>query len=134
MMPSGGGPSNAKPESLYREASTAKSTRPTGSSDLGKTSRGHTNSGFAVKQQSSATGTGIRANVVKTVKFVLEIDHNSFGRGILRNSPFVINGLEKMIGDQTAERTALNPKRGMGVGSLKDKHPPGRQRTSRRDH
>jgi hypothetical protein len=73
MMHSGGGPSNAKPESLYREASTAKSMRPTGSSDLRKTSTGHTNSGFAVKQQSSATGTGIRANVVKRVKFVLEI-------------------------------------------------------------
>ena len=42
------GKADAKPESLYPGASTAKSMRPTGSSDLRKTSTGHSNSGFAV--------------------------------------------------------------------------------------
>jgi hypothetical protein len=37
----------AKPELLYPEAETAKSMRPTGSSDLQNTSKNRANSGFA---------------------------------------------------------------------------------------
>ena len=44
--------SNAKPELPYSGASTAESMRPTGSSDLRRTSTGHTNSGFAVNPAS----------------------------------------------------------------------------------
>jgi hypothetical protein len=44
---------NAKPESLYPGASTAKSMRPTESSDLRKTSTGHTSSGIAVKNRTA---------------------------------------------------------------------------------
>ena len=42
------------------------------------------------------------------------IARNSFGWTILRNNPFVINGVEQMIEGQAAQRKALNPKRGMG--------------------
>jgi hypothetical protein len=56
-------------------------------------------------------GTGIHANVVKRVKFGLKSPHNSSGWTILRNNPFVINGPEQMIEDQTAQRKTFNPKR-----------------------
>ncbi len=53
----------------------------------------------------------MHANVVKRVKFGLEIARNSFKWTILRDNPFAINWLEQMIEDQTAEEKALNPKK-----------------------